>query len=262
MTTLQQIQHIPAYVSLLQIAKIICSVASMANLYFVFIRRAKFLLILDSFEEIHKIICNPQDGMKSTRRQVQLTFCALYALAWVITLLEISIATSKKSPRSLTFFIINRFIVSSLHSLGTQFLSFSILIIFYMKQINSKIADLQKEHVASSKIENIIKQIDKLREAHNKLWENAHLINLVYGIYLLLPLSFISIHLQTDFFKVIKSILNHFADFPYQPLSATDWLISVLWTFNDFIKLCAYFRAAYLVHTEVKIFSCTKIKLR
>jgi hypothetical protein len=251
-TTLKHIEHIPADTALVQIAKIINSVSSAANFYFVFRSRAKFLLILSGFEEIHKFFEFPGAGMKKPRRQVQLTICIIFALAWVITLLDIAISPNKQSTQNWTSAIISRFIATTLHSLGTQFLSFSILIHFYTKQINSKLAELQKIHLACTKNKIVNKQIDDLRAAHNKLCENAHLINQVYGIYLLLPLSFMSIHLQTDLFTNIRTIIDRMNDLPYETLRTTEWFISILWTVNDFIKLSTYFRAAYLVHIEVK----------
>jgi hypothetical protein len=196
--------------------------------------------------------------MQKPKRQVQLTICIILALAWSITLLDIAVSPNKQSTQNWTSSIISRFIATTLHSLGTQFLSFSILIHFYTKHINSKISELHKFHLACTKNKIKSKQIDDLRAVHNKLCDNAHLINQVYGIYLLLPLSFISIHLQTDFFSIISTIIERVSDFPYKSLTTIDWIISILWTLNDFLKLCFYFRAAYLVHKEVKIFTyCT-----
>jgi 7tm Chemosensory receptor len=255
MTILKQIEYLPAHSALVQIAKIINCISSAANLYFVFRSRAKFLLILSTFEEIHKMFKFSGVGLQKPRRQVQLTICIILALAWSITLLDIAVSPNKQSTQNWTSAILSRFIATTLHSLSTQFLSFSILIHFYMKQINSRISELQIFHLACTKNKITSKQIEDLRAAHNKLCENAHLINQVYGIYLLLPLSFMSIHLQTDFFSIISTLIERVNDFPYKSLRTTNWVISMLWTINDFTKLCFYFRAAYLVHKEVKIFT-------
>jgi hypothetical protein len=195
---LKEIRHIPAYVSLLEVAKIICCVACIANLYFLFRRRDIFLFILSRFEEIHKIVKVSGAGMEKTRRQVQLMIYTISMLAWAINLFNIAIIPQKYWLSNLTYIVMYLFVSTAIHSLGTQFLSFSILLIFYLKHINSEIAYLQRVHLVYTNNEIVSKQIDDLRAAHNKLCENARLINQVYGIYLVLPLSYLSIHLQMD----------------------------------------------------------------
>lgn len=142
-----------------------------------------------------------------------------------------------------------RLIGSSLHSLGTQFLSFCILTKFYVQLINDKLANLQKER---NKNEIACKQIEELRRAHNKLCENAHLINEVYGIYLLLPLSYISIYLQADVFHIIKITINYATEFHYAPLKDVDLIVFILWAINDFAKTCTYFKIANILQREVR----------
>lgn len=252
--TLMAIQHYPAYFSVLQVAKIICCMACMANLYFLFRRRAMFLLILANFEEIHKFCSNSSGvGMQQTRRQMNLIIYTILTIGWAISLLNIAIAPHNYSLSILTSLIMYLVVATTLHSLGSQFLSFSILMKFYLKQINSKIVDLQKLHLTCTKNENVSKRIDDLRLAHNMLCENAHLINQVYGIYLLLPLSYISIHLQSDVFSIIRNILDCVTEFPYNSLGVEEWLITIMWIINDIYKLGTYFRVAYLVRIEVKL---------
>jgi hypothetical protein len=247
--SLKAIQHIPAYVSLREVAKIICFVACLANLYFLFRHQAKFLLILSRFEEIHKFFRLSSVQLQKPRRQVQLIIYAICILAWAINVLKLAILPQKHSLSSLISKVIYIIVATALQSLGTQFLSFSILIIFYLKHINLKIAELQKICCTSNEI--LSKQIDDLRAAHIKLCDNSRLINQVYGIYLVLPLSYISIHLQMDMFEMIRKLLDYMTEFSYDSLGGAWWLITIMWIINDMNKLSTYFIVSYLVRIEV-----------
>ena len=248
---LKTIQHVPAFVSFQAIPKIICPVACMLNLYFAIRRRAKFLLILSGFDEIHNFFKFSGAGLDKPRRLVQLLIFSICILAWAITLLDIAIKHQKFNMSSVMSSVKYLIVATALQSLGTQFLSFSILILFYLKHINNKIAESKSLYFACGKNKNVSKQIDDLRVAHNKLSENARLVNRVYGIYLLLPLSYISIHLQMDFFEIIRNIINYTTEFPYESWEGTEWFINIMWIFNEINKLCTYFVVSYLVSTEV-----------
>jgi hypothetical protein len=252
--TLLAIQHIPAYISFLQVAKLICFIACIANLYFLLRRRKMFLLILCGFEDFQKSLNLSGAGMQITRHQVRLTIYTIFTIPWAINLLDIAIAPQKYTLSSLTSKLMHLIVGATLQSLGMQFLSCSILIFFYLKYINRRIVELQNVHLAGKSKENVSKQIENLRAAHNKLCENAFLINKVYGIYLLLPLSFSSIQLQTNSFKIIKYIIDYVTESHYESLGSAQWLISIMWICNDAIKLVTYFRIANLVRIEVQLY--------
>lgn len=243
---LYNIKHLPPNDIMLQVGRIICSVSSIANLYFLFRQRTKFVLIVSNFEEIHRVLGNCSG---ETRSHVKIIIFVLCIASWVIQFSRIAIQSQKLNTSRLISNLIYRLIGSSLHSLGTQFLSFCILTKFYLQLINDKLAKLQKER---NKNEIACKQIEELRRAHNKLCENAHLINEVYGIYLLLPLSYISIYLQADVFHIIKIMIDYATEFLYVPLNDFDLIVFILWAINDFTKTGTYFRIANILQTEVK----------
>jgi hypothetical protein len=105
--------------------------------------------------------------MEKLRRQVQLIIYTISMLAWAINLFNIAIIPQKYWLSILTYIVTYLFVGTALHSLGTQLFSFSILVIFYLKHINSKIADLQRVHLVYTNNEIVSKQIDDLRAAHN-----------------------------------------------------------------------------------------------
>jgi hypothetical protein len=248
---LKTIHYLPAYVSLQAVPKISCFIACMANLYFLYRRRAKFFLILSRFEEIHKIFKFCDAELDKPRRQVQLIIFTICVLARAIDLLDIAINPQNYSLSNLSYLVNYIIAATALQSLGTQFLSFSVLVLLYLKHINRKIAEMKQLYFAGTKQKIISKQIEDLRAAHNKLCENAYLVNRVYGIYLLLPLSYISIHLQMDVFQIIRYILDYLTEFPHDLLGGTEWLIAIMWIMNDINKLSIFFVISYLVRVEV-----------
>ena len=250
--SLKAIHHIPANDTLLHVAKIISFLACMANLYFLFRCREKFLLILREFEDIHKFLKVSSAGLQKPRRHVQLIIYTICTSAWALTMLNIAVKPHKFNFSSLISLANYLTVATALQSLGTQFLSFSILILFYLKHTNCKIAQLQKLYLACNSNKIVSEKIDDLRAAHNKLCDNARLVNRVYGIYLLLPLIYISIHLQMDIFQIVRNIIDCVTGFPYDQLGGAEWLITIMWIISDINKLCTFFIVSYLVRLEVK----------
>jgi len=230
------------------IIKFVYVLGSGVNIYFIFARNKSFSKIITSFDEMQKFVRKSE--VDRVKFKLRVLFVCLIGSSYALYAIEILTNPQLSSAISYTVARIDSIIsISSLHSVGLQFLSLCLLLNSFLRQINLELNFLLEEHKRGVSNAILINKIEDLRMRHNKLCELAALINSTYGFSLFSPICFSSIFLQTDIFTVIKKFVDVIFESPL--FHRPDPLINNLWFIVDVFKLTPYFSVPYLVYKQV-----------
>jgi len=232
------------------IVKFVFVLGSGVNIYFLSARGKSFSKLFKSFDETQKFL--KKSEVDKLRFKLRLLFFCLMGSSYALYAIEM-LSNPQLAISSVMTIIAARidyiFTISSLHSVGLQFLSLCLVLNCFLRQINSELEFLHAEHKSGVSSAILIKKIEDLRMRHNKLCEMAALINSTYGFSLFSPICFSSIYLQTDIFSVIKRFVDVFFESPL--FHRPDPLINNLWFIVDVLKLTPYFSVTYFIYKEV-----------
>jgi len=93
-------------------------------------------------------------------------------------------------------------------------------------------------------------KVAKLRRHSSRIFELKNEVNEIYGLLLLLILTYHNCYLQVDCFNAAMDVYN---------ISRKAWSVqnysTFAWAFVDFAKAMVYFFAAYKMEYEVKIYN-------
>jgi hypothetical protein len=241
---LRFIDRHPSDVTLTNLASVLSCLATIGNIYFTLNCTNPILSIVKTFEEVDKILKGGPD-LRKTRIAV-LFLCFVSFSSWPLFLGIKSNATSSMQYFLNCLAIANS---TSMHSIGLQFNALCVILSCYLSHLNCEI-DKLKSDIKCKSSEILIRKVEDLRNCHDKLCENANLINKTYGPYLLAPFLYSSLYTQTDIFNIVVKILDTVYEAPVKV--PRDPLGFFLWVLVDVMKICGYFISTHFVYAKVK----------
>jgi hypothetical protein len=131
---------------------------------------------------------------------------------------------------------------SLVNAIGAHFVTIYIILGSYLRGISNELDSLKDKGSSTGKIA-------KLRRHSSRIFELKNEVNEIYGLLLLLILTYHNCYLQVDCFNAAMDLYN---------ISREAWSVqnysTFAWAFVDCAKAMVYFFAAYKMEYEVKIY--------